>query len=153
MDVVILGVAGRLEEERVRLGLKKGEMAQAGNVSASAYGNYLRGERIPDLAALAAWAGAGVDPLYVAIGKRMPGLLSPDEEMILGGYRQLDARGRAGVLALIGGMQPAAETMHRTEMVFKGAVGSVNQGDYHQNDALTLKVGNKPKRKAKAKAE
>lgn len=72
---------------------------------------------------------------------------------MLAGYRALDARGRAGVLALIGGMQPVAETKHRTEMVFKGAVGNVNQGDYHQNEALTLNVGSKPKRKAKAKAE
>ncbi len=105
MDVVILDFASRLEEERVRLGLKKGEMAVAGRVSASAYGNYLRGERVPDLAALAAWAEAGADPLYIAVGRRNTALLAPDEEAVLSGYRKLDARARAGVLALIGGMQ------------------------------------------------
>ncbi|WP_227458677.1 helix-turn-helix domain-containing protein [Cupriavidus pauculus] len=145
------GVFGkRLEEERARLSLSKAAMAQAGAVSAGSYSNYLRGARVPDLAALAAWADAGIDVLFVVTGHRTPALLAPEEEVILGGYRKLDARGRAGVLALIGGMQPAAETKHRTEMVFKGGVGSVNQGDYHQNEALTIKVGVKPKRKVKA---
>lgn len=149
MFVVDMSFGTRLEEERQRLGLNKGEMAQAGNVSASAYGNYLRGERIPDLAALAAWTEAGADPLYIAIGQRIPTLLSPEEEMVLGGYRKLDARGRTGVLALITGMQPLAK--HNIENNFAGKVkvGSVIQGDYHQDQPLTLHMGGSKKKRAK----
>lgn len=141
----------RLEQERARLGLKKGEMAEAGSVSASAYGNYLRGERVPDLAALAAWANAGADPLFIATGSHLPSLLTPEEEMVLAGYRQLDARGRAGVLALIGGMRPAAEKKVKktqAEMVFNGSVGDVKniKGDYHETRHKTVPASNKKKR-------
>ncbi len=115
----------RLEEERSRLGLKKGQMAEAGNVAPSTYTSYLQGDRIPDLSALVAWADAGADPLYIALGRRMPDLLAPEEEMILAGYRQLDARGRAGVLALIGGMQAPAATSIRVG----GNVGQYFEGD------------------------
>ena len=146
--MIVDGAFGdRLEEERQRLGLGKGEMARAGGVSAAAYTNYLKGERTPDLAALQAWAKAGVDPLYITIGQRMLALLSPEEEVILGGYRKLDARGRAGVLALIGGMQPVAR--HAIENKFAGKVGSVIQGDYHQDQPLTINMGGSKKKRAK----
>ncbi|AXW23505.1 helix-turn-helix domain-containing protein [Ralstonia solanacearum] len=141
VDLESFGV--RLEEERMRLGLNKGEMAQAGNVSASAYGNYLRGERVPDLAALLAWAEAGADALYIALGQHLPVLLPPEEEMVLAGYRKLDAQGRAGVLALIGGMQPQAGKKvkkTRNEMVFHGSVGDIKNisGDYHETRHQTF---------------
>lgn len=120
------GVFGeRLEEERARLNLSKAAMALAGEVSAGAYSNYLRGARVPDLAALAAWASAGVDVLYVVIGRRMPDLLTPEEELVLGGYRKLDTRGRAGVLALIGGMQHPASG---ADVQIKGDVSQVVHG-------------------------
>lgn len=115
---------GRLEEERDRLGLKKGQMAEAGKVAPSTYTSYVQGDRVPDLNALVAWAEAGADPLYIALGQRMPGLLAPEEEMVLGGYRKLDARGRAGVLALIGGMQPQGGTSIKVQ----GDVGQYVDG-------------------------
>lgn len=118
----------RLEEERDRLGLKKGQMAAAGNVAASTYSSYLRGERVPDLTALAAWAEAGVDPLYVALGHRMTKLLAPDEEMMLAGYRKLDVRGRAGVLALIGGLDQTKEPATTTKTRASGRAQVINGG-------------------------
>lgn len=114
----------RLEEERDRLGLKKGQMAEAGKVAPSTYTSYVQGDRVPDLNALVAWAEAGADALYIALGQRMPNLLAPEEEMVLGGYRKLDARGRAGVLALIGGMQPQGGTSIRVQ----GDVGQYVDG-------------------------
>ena len=129
----------RLEEERSRLGLKKGQMAEAGNVAPSTYTSYLQGDRIPDLNALVAWAGAGVDPLYVALGRRMPDLLAPEEEMILSGYRRLDARGRAGVLALIGGMQAPASTSIRVG----GNVGQYFEGDQTGPVSIDMSKGKK----------
>jgi transcriptional regulator with XRE-family HTH domain len=129
----------RLEEERSRLGLKKGQMAEAGNVAPSTYTSYLQGDRIPDLNALVAWAEAGVDPLYVALGRRMPELLAPEEEMVLSGYRRLDARGRAGVLGLIGGMQAPAGTAIRVG----GDVGQYFEGDQTGSVSIDMSKGKK----------
>lgn len=145
-----VSIGDRLTEERKRRGLNQAAFAAIGGVSVKTQVLYEKAERVPDANYLAAIAGAGFDALYVLTGVSNTTVLSPEEATVLAGYRALDSRGRAGVLALIGGMQPAAATKHRTEMVFKGAVGSVNQGDYHQNEALTVKVGSKPKRKAKA---
>lgn len=58
----------RLLEERNRLGLNKGEMAQAGGVANSTYSNYENGNRSPDADFLAAIAKAGCDVLYIVTG-------------------------------------------------------------------------------------
>ncbi|MHA6881519.1 helix-turn-helix domain-containing protein [Ralstonia pseudosolanacearum] len=94
----------RLEEERTRLGLKKGEMAAAGNVAPSTYTSYLRGERIPDLLALAVWSKAGVDPLYVVTGRRNSGNLPQDEEALLDAYRGLNAPLKVAAVGAVYGM-------------------------------------------------
>ncbi len=137
----------RLAEERDRLGFSQAEMAQRGGVAVRTYANYEAGEREPGLSALANWQTAGVDSLYIVTGQRSASAMAPDEEMVLAGYRKLDARGRAGVLALIGGMQPPAAPT-RTGMVFHGKVGDVKniEGDYHQNEPVTINVGAKKKR-------
>ncbi|CAJ0742123.1 hypothetical protein R16034_02981 [Ralstonia edaphis] len=94
----------RLEVERKRLKLKQAQMAEAAGVSLGAYSNYIRCASAPDVRALRAWADVGVDVLYVVTGQHVPSLLSAEEGVVVAGYRELDARGRAGVLALIGGL-------------------------------------------------
>lgn len=94
----------RLEVERKRLKLRQAQMAEAAGVSLGAYNNYIRCASAPDVRALRGWADIGVDVLYVVTGQHVPSLLSPEEGVVLAGYRELDARGRAGVLALIGGL-------------------------------------------------
>lgn len=128
----------RLEEERNRLGLKKGQMADAGKVAPSTYTAYLQGDRVPDLNALVAWTEAGADPLYIALGHRMPGLLGAEEEAVLAGYRKLDARGRAGVLALIGGMQPAGASIR-----VGGDVGQYFEGNQTGPVSIDMSKGKK----------
>jgi transcriptional regulator with XRE-family HTH domain len=63
-------IGARLEEERDRLGKKKGEMAAIGGVAASAYTNYLEGNRAPDAEFLASIAEAGADVQYILTGVR-----------------------------------------------------------------------------------
>jgi|APLak6261664116_1056043.scaffolds.fasta_scaffold07824_1 transcriptional regulator with XRE-family HTH domain len=104
-------IGERLEEERVRLGKKKGEMAAIGGVAGSAYTNYLEGNRAPDAEFLALIAAAGADVQYILTGQRSSSALAPDEQALLAGYRALDARGKAGVFGVIGGLtQPAEKT-------------------------------------------
>lgn len=129
--------------------MNQAAFAAVGGVSVKTQVLYEKAERVPDANYLAAIAAAGFDVLYILTGHTSVPGLSDGEAALVAGYRTLDARGRAGVLALIGGMQPPGETSHRTEMIFKGGVGSVNQGDYHQNESLTIKVGGKAKRKTK----
>jgi transcriptional regulator with XRE-family HTH domain len=63
-------IGERLEEERARLGKKKGEMAAIGGVAGSAYTNYHEGTRVPDAEFLAAIAAEGVDVQYILTGVR-----------------------------------------------------------------------------------
>jgi transcriptional regulator with XRE-family HTH domain len=80
-------IGARLEEERKRLGKKKGEMAAIGGVVGSAYTNYLEGKRPPDADFLAAIAAAGADVQYILTGVRSSAVLAPDEQLLLDRYR------------------------------------------------------------------
>jgi transcriptional regulator with XRE-family HTH domain len=91
-------IGARLEEEREKLGKKKGEMAAIGGVAASAYTNYLEGNRAPDAEFLAGIAAAGADVQYILTGIRSnmaaeqnPGytVLNQRETMLLDNYRHI----------------------------------------------------------------
>ncbi|WP_433867496.1 helix-turn-helix domain-containing protein [Ralstonia wenshanensis] len=94
----------RLADERRRHGLNQTDFAALGGVTVKTQVLYEKSERVPDANYLAAVAQHGVDVLYVLTGQHVPSLLSAEEGVVLAGYRELDARGRAGVLALIGGL-------------------------------------------------
>ena len=98
----------RLARERVRLGLSQGQMAQLGGVALRTYANYESGEREPGILSLAGWGANGADVLYIVTGKHMTSLMSPEEDAVVAGNRGLDARGRAGVLALNAGLSACA---------------------------------------------
>ena len=98
----------RLADERRRQGLNQTDFAALGGVTVKTQVLYEKSERVPDANYLAAVARHGVDVLYVLTGEHVPSLLSAEEGVVLAGYRELDARGRAGVLALIGGLSGAA---------------------------------------------
>jgi transcriptional regulator with XRE-family HTH domain len=116
----------RLREERKRLGLNQIDFADLGGVKKNAQLNYENGERKPDSDYLFALLKAGVDVIYVLTGERSTTSLGNDESQLLTGYRSLDQRGKAGVLAMINGMNsvPASQSN-----VFHGDVGQVVQND------------------------
>lgn len=141
-------IGQRLKEERKRLGYNQTEFAQLGGVQKNAQSNYEGDTRRPDADYLAAIAALGADVLFVVTGQRSAAAIPTEEKALLEGYRALDARGRAGVLALVGGMQPPAPAPARTGMVFHGQVGEVKnvEGDFHQNEPVTFNLGTKKKR-------
>lgn len=98
----------RLADERRRQGLNQTDFAALGGVTVKTQVLYEKSERVPDANYLAAVARHGVDVLYVLTGEHVPSLLSAEEGVVVAGYRELDARGRAGVLALIGGLSGVA---------------------------------------------
>jgi transcriptional regulator with XRE-family HTH domain len=141
-----VSIGGRLVEERKRRALSQAAFAALAGVSVKTQVLYEKAERVPDANYLAAIAGHGFDVLYVLTGVRTGQGLTNEEIALISGYRSLDVRGRAGVLALVSGMQPPAS--NRTGMVFHGQVGEVKniEGDYHQNEPMTINVGGKKKR-------
>lgn len=104
----------RLIEERKRVALSQSAFGEAGGVQKRAQINYENGERRPDAAYLERLAAIGVDVLYVLTGRRAPagngyataepgpaGNLSLAELGLIKSWRQLDAKGRQAVLAMM----------------------------------------------------
>ena len=60
----------RLKEERERIGLSQTAFAALAGASKHAQINWEKGAASPNAAALAAWADAGLDVLYVVTGQR-----------------------------------------------------------------------------------
>lgn len=92
-------IGKRLWQERTRLGLTQTEMAQRGGVVMRTYADYESGRSSPKAENLQLWARAGVDVLFVVTGESAGGTLTPDEQTILGHWRNSPNEVRAGWLA------------------------------------------------------
>ncbi|WP_100783132.1 helix-turn-helix domain-containing protein [Pseudomonas donghuensis] len=100
----------RLRQERTRLGLRQDDFAQLGGVNRNTQGSYEKGERNPDVAYLAAVAGAGVDVRYVITGVRTVddgASLSEPEQRLLAQYRSLAIADQEVVHRIVGAMHDA----------------------------------------------
>lgn len=117
-------IGARLKEERERLGFSQPAFAAIGGASKGSQLAWEKGTATPNAEFLLEVARVGVDVLYVVTGRRNLAESLPEEEMVLTGYRKLDARGRAGVLALIGGMQSQGGTSIKVQ----GDVGQYVDG-------------------------
>jgi transcriptional regulator with XRE-family HTH domain len=120
----------RLKEERLRLDLNQTEFGELGGVQKDAQLKYESGKRKPDTEYLSAIAAAGADVQYILTGIRSSAALTPDEQALLAGYRVLDARGKAGVFGVIGGLTQSPASIGQQ---FNGTVGQVVHGDIANN--------------------
>lgn len=138
----------RLKEERKRLGFNQTDFASQGGVQKNAQSNYESDVRQPDANYLAAIAAIGVDVAYVLTGMPSGTGLSAEERSLLNGYRGLDVRGRAGLLALLDGMQPQPTSTPATHSVTQTmGNGSRNVQVVHSTvDAATTNPVRKAKR-------
>ncbi|MXR38000.1 helix-turn-helix domain-containing protein [Craterilacuibacter sinensis] len=92
-------IGKRLRQERNRLGLTQTEMAKRGGVGFSTLCSYENGDSSPKAEALQQWSEYGVDVLYVITGSQgTGGIMSPDEMMILGAWRDSPDELRAAIL-------------------------------------------------------
>lgn len=116
-------IGERLKAERKRLGFNQTEFAVLGGVQKNAQSNYEAGVRSPDSDYLSAISAVGADVFYILTGEQSSHSLSADEQMLLAGYRALDARGRAGVLGAISGLTqtPAAERKSKSQVMVGGS--------------------------------
>lgn len=131
-------IGARLKEERERLGYSQPAFAALGGASKGSQLAWEKGTATPNAEFLNLVAAVGVDVLYVVTGQRDQSKLAPEEDVVLAGYRKLDARGRAGVLALIGGMQEQQPT---TDVRVKGDLGQYVAGDV--TTPFTIDMGKK----------
>lgn len=125
--------------------------AALGGITKETQLKYENGSRRPDTAYLEAIATHGVDVAYLLTGRRIESALATDEEALLAGYRSLDAKGRAGVLGLIGGMtQAAPATPKAVETTVQQNFAGANVGQHVTGDLtapFTINVGGAGRKK------
>lgn len=134
----IVHIYERIREERERLGFTQDAFGAIGGVSRRAQSNYESGERSPDLSYLAAIERVGVDVLFVITGKRAEATITGEEELLLRGFRQMDAETKRRTLAMVyGGTPPAAK------QVFHGKVGQAVEGNITYSKRVKIEVNDK----------
>ncbi|MBC3911400.1 MULTISPECIES: helix-turn-helix domain-containing protein [Undibacterium] len=116
----------RLKEERKRVGMNQTEFAAVGGVLKGAQVNYEQDDRLPNAEYLTLISELGVDVMYLLKGSRVAASLDAIESDLLSGFRKLDQRGKAGVLALIAGMAPAEP---KAKNIIHGSIGQVIEGN------------------------
>lgn len=120
----------RLREERERLRLNQTAFAATGGVTKKTQMLYEAGERFPDVRYLAALQEIGCDARYVVTGLRdapPAETLASDEQVLLDGYRALDAATRKRLLAFVlGGESPSASPS--SQFVIANAAGAQAAG-------------------------
>lgn len=139
----------RLIEERKRFGLSQSAFGEAGGVQKRAQINYESGERRPDAAYLERLAEIGVDVLYVLTGRRSTaanglvamepgpaGHLTLPELGLISSWRQLDAKGRQAVLAML-----EALTQTSSPQTFNAPVQNVAGRDVKHINTGDVKQG------------
>lgn len=75
--------AGRLKEERKRLGMSQQSAAETCDVSREMWGKYERGQSVPGGEVLFAFAAAGADVQYILTGVRMGAVTEPQARFAL----------------------------------------------------------------------
>ena len=108
----------RLKEERERLGHSQTAFAALAGASKHAQINWEKGAASPNAAALAAWADAGLDVLYVVTGQRTGGASAPaparavseGDRILLDNFHAAPAQVQAGVKTALGAFASAGGT-------------------------------------------
>lgn len=143
-------LGNRLREERERVGMTQPVFAEAAGAKKRTLIDWEKGVSSPTATQLEALAVIGVDVLYVLTGRRAPadngyataepgpaGNLSLAELGLIKGWRQLDAKGRQAVTAMIDALtqgapgQPPGATVQTVagRDVKQITTGDINQGN------------------------
>ena len=123
-----MNLAARLKKERERLGLSQTAFGKIGEMGKTTVIAWERGSAFPNAAFLEVVAKFGADVQYIVTGKKSPSALTPDEEVLLDGYRGLDKKTRKRMLAFM--LTSTDMSAAKTQVSGKNnsVVGSVNTG-------------------------
>lgn len=107
-----MGIATRLLEERKRLGLTQPEMADRVGATKRSVINWETGASSPGADALANYAAAGADVLYILTGQRSQpvapqALLPASDRALLDDFHAAPPGVQAGVKATLAALSPA----------------------------------------------
>ncbi|WP_306602521.1 helix-turn-helix domain-containing protein [Azonexus sp.] len=91
----------RIAEERKRLKLGQEQAGAACGVSREMWGKYERAKAAMGGDVLFLFARAGADVQYILTGIRSSSVTAPDEQLLLEGYRALDATTKRRALAFM----------------------------------------------------
>ena len=110
-----MGISARLQQERKRLGLTQDATAAALGVTKRSVINWEGGSALPGAEALAAYAAAGADVLYILTGQRSqpvpPQALLPEgDRILLDNFHAAPPQVRDGVKTTLGAFAPGAGT-------------------------------------------
>ena len=97
-----MGISARLQQERKRLGLTQDATAAALGVTKRSVINWEGGSALPGAEALAAYAAAGADVLYILTGQRSQPVpptatLPPRQRALLDNFEHTDEEGKRHV--------------------------------------------------------
>lgn len=143
-------LGNRLREERDRVGMTQPVFAEAAGAKKRTLIDWEKGVSSPTATQLEALAEIGVDVLYVLTGRRAPaanglgvsepgtvGHLTLPELGLIKGWRQLDAKGRQAVLAMIEALAKPAPSQ-----VFNGPVENLAGRDVKHIATGDVEQGN-----------
>lgn len=143
-------LGNRLREERDRVGMTQPVFAEAAGAKKRTLIDWEKGVSSPTATQLEALAAIGVDVLYVLTGRRAPaanglavsepgpvGHLTLPELGLIKGWRQLDAKGRRAVLAMIEALAKPAPSQ-----VFNGPVENLAGRDVKHIATGDVEQGN-----------
>ena len=122
-----MNIGERLREERERLDFSQSALADIAGVKRNAQGNYERGERLPDVAYLAAAAGVGVDIKYVVTGVRDMVDMTALEQAMLTAFRNASPEIQGAALNVL--LSGRGDRTGQAFVQNYGEVGGVFQGD------------------------
>ena len=105
----------RIREERERLGFNQADFAALAGATRKTLFNWESGAVSLNVAALAAWADAGLDVLYVVTGQRAGGASAPPppravsegDRILLDNFHAAPAQVQAGVKTALGAFASA----------------------------------------------
>ncbi|MFZ6772288.1 helix-turn-helix domain-containing protein [Undibacterium sp. SXout7W] len=136
---VLFGVGARLAEERARLGYSQNALATLLAKTSRTQIKYESGETNPDTTYLFNLNKLGADIYYIVTGTKSTNSISKDEQEVIDGYRALDLRGKAGVLALISGMIAPVSNVSMKGKVGQQIIGDITGSNTVNMSSNTLK--------------
>lgn len=106
-----MSLPDRLREERERLGFNQTDFAAIAGATKHSQINWEKGMSAPNAVAMAAWADAGVDVLYVITGQRSQAvapqeLLNAGDRILLDNFHAAPPGVQAGVKTTLGAFAP-----------------------------------------------
>ena len=120
MEICMSTIGVRIKQERERLGMTIPEFAEAAGSKKNTVIDWQKDASSPPAAKLAALAEVGVDVLYVVTGIKSASLMG-EEELLLSGFRKMNAEMKQRTLAMVYGGTPPEPNIR---MNVQGDVGN-----------------------------